>query len=282
VKITDLEKTIDNFSKYQKEQGKSDSTIKTYVGVLKKFQLWLTTKDITLEQISKNEVQSYIDYLEQQQKNAGTIEKYLAAISIFARFLGKSEIILDIRHKEKVKDSEIPNSLEKDEEKQLLFEVKSEGNLRNIAIVYTLLYTGIRVSELCALNLNDIKMIDKKGKLLVKNKQEEIERVIPLSTEVSKHLKNYIDSLNAANRKQPLFISSVNKRISTRAVQYILQKYNVNPHKLRHTFCQKLINNGIDINAVAKLAGHKDINVTKRYASVFEPNLEDAIEQTFS
>ena len=86
MKITDLEKTIDNFSKYQKEQGKSDNTIKTYVGVLKKFQLWLTTKDITLEQISKNEVQSYIDYLEQQQKNAGTIEKYLAAISILHAF----------------------------------------------------------------------------------------------------------------------------------------------------------------------------------------------------
>jgi integrase/recombinase XerD len=282
VKSIDLKKTINNFSKYQKEQGKSDSTIKTYVGVLKKFQLWLTTKDITLDQISKNEVQSYMNYLEQQQKNASTIEKYLAAISIFARFLGKSEIILDIRHKEKVKDSEIPVSLEKDEEKQLLFEVESEGNLRNIAIVYTLLYTGIRVSELCALNLNDIKMIDKKRKLLVKNKQGEIERVIPLSTEVSKHLKNYIDFLNTANREQPLFISNVNKRISTRAIQYILQKYNVNPHKLRHTFCQKLINSGIDINAVAKLAGHKDINVTKRYASVFEPNLEDAIEQAFS
>jgi integrase/recombinase XerD len=59
----------------------------------------------------------------------------------------------------------------------------------------------------------------------------------------------------------------------------MLQKYNVNPHKLRHTFCQKLINKGIDINTVAKLAGHKDVNVTKRYANTVNPNLENAIDQ---
>ncbi|MFC0274996.1 tyrosine-type recombinase/integrase [Metabacillus herbersteinensis] len=276
IKNTGAENIIDKFSKWQKELGKADGTVKTYVGVLEKFQSWLTTKDITLDQISKNDVQLYMDYLEEQQKNAGTIEKYLAAISVFSRFLGRSQIILDIQRKEKMKESEIPNSLEESEEKQLLLEVKADGSLRNIAIVYTLLYTGIRISELCALNLDDIRMIDKKRTLLVKNN----ERVIPLSKEVSEHLKNYIDSINT--NREALFVSSVNKRISTRAVQYMLQKYDVNPHKLRHTFCQKLINKGIDIHTVAKLAGHRDVNVTKRYASELELNLENAIDQAFS
>jgi integrase/recombinase XerD len=274
------ENLIDKFSKWQKEQGKADGTVKTYVGVLEKFQSWLTTRNIALDQISKNDVQLYMDYLEEQQKNAGTIEKYLAAISVFSRFIEKSQIILDIQRKEKIRESEIPESLEESEEKQLLLEVESDENLRNIAIVHTLLYTGIRISELCALNLDDIKMIDKKRTLLVKDKKGEIERVIPLSKEVSKHLKNYIDSLDT--NREALFVSSVYKRISTRAVQYMLQKYNVNPHKLRHTFCQKLINKGIDIHTVAKLAGHKDVNVTKRYASDLETNLENAIDQAFS
>lgn len=280
MKNTGTENIIDKFSKWQKEQGKADGTVKTYVGVLEKFQSWLTTKDIALDQISKNDVQLYMDYLEEQQKNAGTIEKYLAAISVFSRFLGRSQIILDIQRKEKMKESEIPKSLEESEEKQLLLEVKTDGSLRNIAIVYTLLYTGIRISELCALNLDDIKMINKKRTLLVRNKKREIERVIPLSKEVSEHLKNHIDSINT--NREALFVSSVNKRISTRAVQYMLQKYDVNPHKLRHTFCQKLINKGIDIHTVAKLAGHRDANVTKRYASELEPNLENAIDQAFS
>lgn len=280
MKNTGAESIIDKFSEWQKEQGKADGTVKTYVGVLEKFQSWLTTKNRTIDQISKNDVQLYMDYLEEQQRNAGTIEKYLAAISVFSRFLGRSEIILGIQRKEKIKESEIPESLKESEEKQLLLEVELDGNLRNTAIVYTLLYTGIRISELCDLNLDDIKITDKKRTLIVKNKKGEIERIIPLSKEVSKHLKKYIDSLDT--NREALFVSSVNKRISTRAVQYMLQKYDVNPHKLRHTFCQKLINKGIDIHTVAKLAGHRDVNVTKRYASDVDPNLENAIDQAFS
>jgi integrase/recombinase XerD len=279
MKNTGTDNIIDQFSEWQKEQGKADGTVKTYVGVLEKFQSWLTTKNIALDQISKDDVQLYMDYLEEQQRNAGTIEKYLAAISVFSRFLGKSEIILGIKRKEKIKESERPESLKENEAKQLLLEVELDGNLRNTAIVYTLLYTGIRISELCALNLDDIKITDKKRTLLVKDKKGEIERVIPLSKEASKHLKNYLDTLDT--NREALFVSSVNKRLSTRAVQYMLQKYDVNPHKLRHTFCQKLINKGIDIHTVAKLAGHRDVNVTKRYASDVEPNLENAINQAF-
>ena len=93
MKNTGTDNVIDQFSKWQKEQGKADGTVKTYVGVLEKFQSWLTTKNIALDQISKDDVQLYMDYLEEQQRNAGTIEKYLAVISVFSRFLGKSEII---------------------------------------------------------------------------------------------------------------------------------------------------------------------------------------------
>lgn len=274
--MTDI---INLFSENQLEQGKAVGTINTYTGVLEKFQSWLITRGTELSQISKNDIQLFMNYLEEQQKDAGTIEKYFAAISVFARFLGKAEIISDIQRKEKVKETEIPNSLEEKEEKKILSEVELDGNLRNIAIVYTLLYTGIRISELCALNSKDVNLKDKK--LSVINQQGEMERIIPLSSEVSKHLKNYIDSFNNPNQ-EALFVSSVNKRISTRAVQYMLEKYNVNPHKLRHTFCQKLINKGINIHTVAQLAGHKDINVTKRYASVLETNLEDAINRAFS
>lgn len=274
------ESIIDDFSKWQKEQRKADATIKTYIGVLEKFQSWLRENHKQLNQIVKNDVQQYMDYLEAQQKSAGTIEKYLAAISVFTRFLGKSEIILDIHCKEKVKENEMPESLKEYEEKLLLSKVKSDRNLRNIAIVYTLLYTGIRISELCNLNVSDIQISGDTRTLLIKNKKGEIERIIPLSLEVSMHLTNYIDSLDT--RREALFVSSVNKRLSTRAIQYMLQKYDVNPHKLRHTFCQKLIDKGIDIHTVAKLAGHKDVNVTKRYANNVVAQLEDAIDQAFS
>jgi integrase/recombinase XerD len=277
MKSNSADTVIERFSEWQKKQGKADGTVKTYVGVLEKFQSWLASEETLLDQISKNDVQLYLDHLEEEQKTPGTIEKYLAAISAFSYFLGKPQLVLDIQRKEKTKETETPESLGENQEKQLLREVESKENLRNITIVYTLLYTGIRVSELCALNVEDVQIEDKKGKILIKDKDGTIERIIPLSTTVSEYLKNYLDSLDL-NRK-PLFVSSVHKRISPRAIQYMLQKYNVNPHKLRHTFCQKLINKGIDINTVAKLAGHKDVNVTKRYANTVNPNLENAIDQ---
>lgn len=275
-----VENLIDEFSEKQKELGKAEGTIKTYVGILKKFQSWLAAKNRTIDQISKEDVQLYINYLEKQEKNAATIEKYLAAISVFLRFLGRSDIQLDVQRKEKIKDEDVPESLGKNDEKQLLKKVKADGNLRNIAIVYTLLFTGIRISELCALKPNDIEIIAGKATLLVRNEKGEIERTIPVATEAWKHLQKYIRTLNV--RGVALFVTSVNKRISTRAVQYMLQKYDVHPQKLRHTFCQKLVNKGIDIHTVAKLAGHKDVNVTKRYAGIFDTDLERAIDRAFS
>jgi integrase/recombinase XerD len=280
MKSTSAENIIKKFNDWQKEQGKAEGTVKTYVGVLVKFQSWLATKGTLLNQISKDDVQLYLNYLEEEHRTPGTIEKYLAAISTFSYFLGKPQLVLGIQRKEKTKECDIPDSLEENEEKQLLREVESNENLRNITIVYTLLYTGIRVSELCALNVEDIHIEDGKGKLFVKDIKGNVERVIPLSKTASDYLRNYLRSIDP--NREPLFVSSVNKRISPRAVQYMLQKYNVHPHKLRHTFCQKLINKGIDINTVAKLAGHKDVNVTKRYAKIIDDlNLESAIDKTF-
>ena len=70
--------------------------------------------------------------------------------------------------------------------------------------------------------------------------------------------------------------------MTPRSVQYMLKKFDVHPHKLRHTFCQQLINKGIDLPIVSKLAGHKDLNMTKRYLIDKKLDLDDAIDQTFS
>lgn len=69
--------------------------------------------------------------------------------------------------------------------------------------------------------------------------------------------------------------------MTPRLVQYMLTKYNVHPHKLRHTFCQKLINNNVDIQIVSKLAGHKDLNMTKHYIKEPKQDLELVINSTF-
>lgn len=92
------------------------------------------------------------------------------------------------------------------------------------------------------------------------------------------------DYMEAVQPQEALFVSKTNERLTERSVQYMLKKYHINAQKLRHTFCQHLIDQGVSLEIVSKLAGHRDINVTKRYAKsrVSETEFEHAIRRTFS
>jgi len=161
---------IDDFSQWLIESGKSDNTIKTYRAVLNQFHEWLLSEGRHLDQVTKNNVQTYMINLESNNKSASTIEKAFVTISVFARFLEKPEIVQNIERKRKEKNNEVvPQSLEASELDRLLSEVKQQGNLRDIAIVYTLLHTGIRVSEICALNLKDVEINKSDGFLIIRN-----------------------------------------------------------------------------------------------------------------
>ena len=247
---------LHDFCHWLEEQKKSPSTVKTYIRELEKYQEWLQEKETSILHLKKVDIQSYIYYLEDQQKSITTIDKTVGVIRTFVKFLGKPELTfgLDLKPVEKSNEFE---TLSSNEYTQLLKRVKEDGDLRNITIVYVLLHTGIRISELCNLNRSDIDL--NKHELLVQKNDEQ--RVIPLSKEARKYLQMYLDS----HSYEAIFVSNVGERLTERAIQYMLKKYNVNPQKLRHTFCQRLIDNKVDIGTVSQLAGHKDINVTKKY-----------------
>ena len=153
--------------------------------------------------------------------------------------------------------------------------VSEDDHLRNTTIVYVLLHTGIRISELCSLNRSHI---DVESRELTVDKNDK-RRVIPLSNEASEYLSSCLNSYSY----ETIFVSNIGERLSERAVQYMLKKYNVTPQILRHTFCQRLIDNKVDVETVARLAGHKDINVTKKYirAQMNQQKVQDAINQAF-
>ncbi|PEZ79658.1 tyrosine-type recombinase/integrase [Bacillus sp. AFS017274] len=268
---------IFSFAEWLRDQGKSANTIKTYTGVLSQF--CDQTQKILME-IHSEDVQGYLDNLENCKKSPGTIEKHYIALNVFFKFLGKPQVMLSVERKVKEHKLEVPETLSVNEQQILLRDIEAEGNLRNIAIVYLLLHTGIRVSELCDLNGRDVIMETERNYILVRNAKGEIDRSVPLTLSAIQHVKNYLHSLK--EKADPLFISSYNQRITPRSVQYILKKYNVHPHKLRHTFCQRLVDNGIDIQTISKLAGHKDLNVTKRYLKDESLDLANAIDQTFT
>lgn len=271
---------IGRFVTEQAAEGKADNTVRTYERIMLAFNTWLMNNGGNLSDLTRHDVQTYIRALESEGKAASTVDKVYACLSVFARHIGRPNVVDDIKRiRPASKRSVAPKSLDDTERRRLLRSVEKSGNLRNIAIVYTLLETGVRVSELCALNRDDVIINARSGSLTVRDGKGGVARVIPLSRDVRYHLSRYL-----AERPDddPALFTSTRGRISVRTVQHILAQYNTHPHALRHTFARRLVAGGIDIAVVADLAGHADINVTRRYAQPTADELAEAIERAFT
>lgn len=273
-------KIIMDFIDFQNAQGINGGTVKLYTRNIKEFSIWLEVNGSQLTYLTRLDIQNYIKYLSEKGLSASTIENKLAAITSILKFLGEVNILKNIRKPECLKHYNIsPKSLERNERNKMLRELERSKNLRNIAIAYLLLYTGIRVSELTTLNIQDVVCGDRSGTATIKNGKGNVERKVPMPVEARLHVKSYLNS--RTDNENALFLSNYRKRISVRAVQRIFEKFSIHPHQLRHTYCRELVCAGIDISTVADLAGHTDINVTRRYSKPSTLEIESAIDKAF-
>lgn len=274
-------KVIKGFNTFLQNNSKSERTATLYRYHVERFAQWLIDNGGDPANPTRFDVQSYINHLEALGNNAPTINNKFAAISTYARHLERPGIVENIRLPEVRKNRNIaPKSMERNERNNLLRNVERDGNLRNIAIVYTLLLTGIRVSELVALNRDDVIISKRSGKITVRNGKGNVARSVPLASEARYHLGQYLNTREDNNLA--LFLSNFKQRITVRTVQHMLKGYGVHPHELRHTFCRELVSKGIDIATVAELAAHADVNVTRRYAMPTEKDLAEAIDKAFN
>lgn len=183
-------KIIKDFSDHILSKGKSELTAKNYRQSLGAFDQWLIDNDGQLIALTRLDVQLYIQSLESKGNCAVTINNRFAAISQFARFIKRPDIIEDIRLPEVRQVRNIaPQSIERKERNNLLREIERKGNLRDIAIVNVFLRTGLRVSELVALNRSDLTITERSGSVKVRNGKGNVSRKIPLSAEARMYLK---------------------------------------------------------------------------------------------
>lgn len=273
-------KLIEGFMRAQESEGKSANTIKAYGRHLDVFSRWLGESGGSLTEITRHDIQSYIKSLESVGKAPTTIKNVFAALCVFARYIGRPAAVENIRVPDVRPTRNIaPKSLNRNEYNRLLREVERDGNPRSIAIVYTLLYTGLRVSELAALNRDDITIGERSGRVRVRSGKGGVSRVVPLPAEARHHLRKYIETRDDDN--PALFLSNYKRRMTVRSIQRVLAKYGAKPHALRHTYCRRLVKSGVDIATVAEVAGHADVNVTRRYATPSEDELEKVVESAF-
>lgn len=264
--------------------GKSDKTVRTYRVQLTKFNDYLLGSGTSLDEpLTRIDVQQYITYQTNHGHKPSSINLAFNVIRGFAKWTDQGSAVVNVRV---VKQTSIlqrtPKSLERSDRNRLLRLVEQSGNKRDIAIVTVLLYCGLRVSELVALNVRDVEL-KRGGVVRVGAGKGNKERIIPITAEARNRVDEYLEERRVDSQDDPLFLSNMKQRIAVRTVEYMLKRLGdeFHPHVLRHTFVRGLLDKGVDLVTAAKLAGHSDLNVTRSYATPSIQNMADAMDKLY-
>lgn len=277
-----MEYIIDDFFTYLDEkQGASSNTLESYKTDLRQFIDFLHTNKISnIVDISKEIVHEYIHHLEQKKISNSTISRKISSLKSFYKFLEENAYI-DADPTKDVKAPKIkrklPNILTSEEVEQLL--VQTQGNeykvLRDRAMIYLMYGTGIRVSDLIQLDIDDIDLDN--GIVLLKKRNN---RSISIPEEILTYIKKYIiysrPFMLGNNNEQALFVNFRGNRITRQGFWKIIKQYTeqanirkrITPHTLRHSFAAHLINNGIETKELQNMLGHSDISTTQFYTAL--------------
>lgn len=271
------------------EKHASDNTLSSYIRDLTQFQGWLRTVGaVDLRKVKKETISDYLLYLNRNGKSPATITRCVASIKSFYRYMNaaghmkanpaKSVTAMKVERK-------YPEILTAKEVELFLEQPKcvDEKGFRDHAMLELLYATGIRVTELIDLNVDDVNL--SAGLLRCCSKDKE--RIIPLYPAAVKALQDYITDIRpviiADEEENALFVNMNGGRMSRQGFWKIIKYYqekaeiekDITPHTLRHSFAVHLLENGADLRSIQEMLGHADISSTQIYTHVIKKQLKD-------
>ncbi len=241
-----------------------------------------------------NDVRAYLSILNEKKYSKATIARKLATLRSFYKFLVKrnqltSNPVALVRTPKQEK--RLPRFLEYEQVKRLLETPPVDNWLgaRDRAIMETLYSTGIRVSELVALNMDDVDFLGEVVHVRGKGKKE---RIAPIGSSALQVIQHYMEFRNKRAQSNPnfdskvLFVNKHGRRLSTRSVRRKMDKYlkmagldpQISPHTLRHSFATHMLNNGADLRSVQELLGHQSLSTTQVYTHLTTGKLKEVYE----
>ena len=271
------------------ERSVSSNTIESYKRDLLKFKKYLKSKKIKLLDIARHDILDFLLYLKNKKLSDSTIGRNLAAIKTFWKFLVKEQIIKEnfllLVEMPKIW-KKIPDVLDKNEIIKLLEGPINDTivGIRDKAILELLYATGLRVSELVNLKLEDINL--KENFLYCFGKGEK-QRLVPIGSFAKNALIEYLQNSREVfllNKESDyIFLSRLGKNLSRQSICKIIKKYmkktaikkNITPHTLRHSFATHLLESGADLIALQEMLGHADISTTQIYTHVNKEKLKE-------
>lgn len=289
---------IEMFTSFLTIEEKQPLTISTYCRDVNFFlEWWKNEKDVSFspEKVSKEDLLLYMK--SQGSLSPETKNKKIAILKSFFSFaLEKGYIKTNpaqtLKTKRSVDQELSPEWLEWYEQDALLRVLDLEPNEwiknRDRALVVLMLHTGLRVSEVEQLMLQDIEVNWKS--LVVRQGKGNKLRHIPLNEKVKHALQLWYDirikRFSSVPTSSALFLSIRKTPLKKRSIQRIIEKYghlanisNLHCHRLRHSFCKNLIDRHVPLTIVSKLAGHSSLQTTSRYTQPSRRDLEDAVSK---
>lgn len=301
---------IEEFKDWLLDDGRSQGTIRSYQATLHDLITWYretVDEEFDPKEISSRDLQDYRSYLETIRKQQPTtVNKKVAALKTYWTFLVETDRVqTDPTRKVKMKSISTlqlaPRWLSRREQSRLLdvleMEKKKETTshkwkrLRDLAITQLMLQAGLRISEVAALNLDDVSMKQQRDRtVIVRQGKGGKFRPIPMNKDLATALISWLE-VRGDIKEEAIFLSERKTRITDRGIRKALDKYfrmadipEVTPHCLRHTFAKNILEleGEKQLTYVKHLLGHENINTTQRYLTPSEKDLRKATDRISS
>jgi integrase/recombinase XerC len=300
-----MQEYIDQFCDHLTyERNVSPHTLRNYHSDLVQFYDHIAPPDgegrrrhVDVKQIDNLTIREYLSALYEQKRKKTSIARKLATLRTFFKFLCREEV-LKMNPARLVAsprlEKKLPVTLSVEDVVRFIETPDTDTPLgkRDRAILELLYGTGMRVSELCGLNLDDVDFSHESIRVRGKGRKE---RIVPFGDKAKEALESYLgvrgELLAEADEedRDPLavFLNYQGTRISTRSVGRMVDKYlkivadmrNISPHSLRHSFATHLLNAGADLRAIQELLGHARLSTTQKYTHVSHERMMEVYDK---
>ena len=260
------------------ERKYSDFTETSYELDLFKYEEYLNDHKINYLKVNYNNISDFIIYLKKSGYKSTSINRMLSTLRSFYKYLEKNKKIINnpFSMVSSLKtEKRLPNYFKYDEFNKMIDTLDdSPLDIRNRLILEMLLATGLRVSELANIKINDIDYLNQEIKVMGKGSKE---RIVYYGSYAADSLDKYINEsrniLLNGKESQYLFINNNGGNLTTRGIRLIIDNIvkkacinsKVSPHTFRHTFATMMLNEGCDIKSVQELLGHSSLSTTGIY-----------------
>ncbi len=284
-----MEKQIASFLEFIENDKKlSDNTLQSYRRDVLQYKKYVEANDINYTKVKSNDIKTYLQYLHDMNKKSSTISRNLASIRLFYQFLLRnSKVKADPTEgiqSPKI-EKRVPNILTSQEVSLLLDQPKNIDlkGIRDKAMLEFAYATGMRVTEIISLNIEDINL--EEGYATCRSGSKH--RNIPLGKMSLKALREYIDDarpiLIKSESEKALFVNINGRRLTRQGFWKIVKFYKeqahitkeITPHVLRHSFATHLLQNGAELKAIQTMLGHSDISSTQVYMQFQDESIKN-------